>query len=137
MTYPYKIGINRCIRICNNENNPYFKTCLSDFTVKSLSLLSKEFIFKIISFHQSCNCDYLLDEKVYNNKQQFNKNKCRCKCLKIKKCKNGYSWNINNCRCEMKKIAKSISIEECDVEIDELKNISKNKTIKCNKIIKK
>ena len=30
--------------------------------------------------------------------------KCRCECLKIKKCKNGYSWNVNNCRCETKKI---------------------------------
>ena len=41
MTFPYKIGIDRCIGSCNNENNPYFKTCLPDsiknITVKSLN----------------------------------------------------------------------------------------------------
>ena len=43
MTFPYKIGIDRCIGSCNNENNPYFKVCLPNFikniTVKSLNLL--------------------------------------------------------------------------------------------------
>ena len=93
--------------------------------------------FKNISFH-SCKCGCLLDEKVCNNLQNFNKNKCRCECLKNKKCRNGYSWNVNNCRCE-KKIPKLISIEECDVETDEI-NSSDNKTIECKqlpKLIKK
>ena len=31
MTFPYKIGIDRCIGSCNNENNPYFKVCLPNF----------------------------------------------------------------------------------------------------------
>ena len=141
MTFPYKISIDRCIGSCNNENNPYFKTCLPDsiknITVKSLHLLSKEFIFKNISFHQNCKCDCLLDEKVFNNLQKFNKNKCRCECLRIK-CKNGYSWNVNNCRCEIKKFAKLIKSEtkECDIETDEIKNIPDNKTINCKKLIK-
>ena len=98
MTFPYKISINRCIGSCNNKNNPYFKTCLpnsiNNITVKSLDLLSKKYVFKNISFHQNCKCKCLLDEKVCNNLQKFNKNKCRCECLKIKKCKNGYSWNV-------------------------------------------
>ena len=42
MTFPCKIGIDGCIGSCNNENNPYFKTCLADsiknITVKSLNL---------------------------------------------------------------------------------------------------
>ena len=58
MTFPYKIGIDRCIGSCNNENNPYFKVCLPDriknIPVKSLDLLSKELIFKNISFHKTC-----------------------------------------------------------------------------------
>ena len=49
MTFPHKIGINRCIGSYNNENNPYFKTCLPDsiknITVKSLNILTKEFAF--------------------------------------------------------------------------------------------
>ena len=46
---------------------------------------------------------------IYKN---INKNKCRCECLRIKKCKNGYSWNVNNCGCEMRKFAKLINTEE-------------------------
>ena len=127
MNFPYKISINRCIGSCNIENEPYFKTCLPDIvkniTVKSLNLLTKEFVFKNITFHQNCKCDCLLDENVCNNLQKFNKNKCRCECLIVKTCKNGYSWNVNNFICEMKKLAKLISIEEYDVETDEIKDI--------------
>ena len=125
--FPYKTGTDRCIGSCNNENYPYFKTCLRDsvknITVKSLDLISRKFIFKNIIFHKSCKCGCLLDEKVCNNLQKFNKNKCRLECLKIKKCKNGYSWNVNNCRCEAKKFARLIDFEKCDFEADEIKDI--------------
>ena len=54
MTFPYKIGVDRSIGSCNNANNPYFKVCLPDsiknITVKSLNLLSKEFVLKKIVF---------------------------------------------------------------------------------------
>ena len=66
--------------------------------------------------------------------------KCRCECLKIKKCKTGYSRNVNNCICEMKKLARLIKserflkTEECDIETDK---IPENKTIKCKTLIKK
>ena len=50
MTFPYKIGGDRCTGSCNNENNPYFKVCLPDsiknITVKSLNLISREFVLK-------------------------------------------------------------------------------------------
>ena len=65
----------------------------------------KEKCFKNISFHPSCKCSCLLDEKVCNNLQKLNGDKCRCECLKIKKCDIGYSLNVNNCRCKMKKLA--------------------------------
>ena len=61
--------------------------------------------------------------------------KCRCECLKIKKCKIEYSWNVNNCRCEIKKLARLTQTEGCDIETDEIecktspKSIFKNKTI--------
>ena len=121
MTFPYKIGVDRFIGSCNNKNNPYYKICLPDIvkniTIKSFDLISQKNVLKTISFHQSCKCDCLLDEKVCNNKQ-----KCRCECLKIKKCKTGYSWNISNCRCELNKLPALIESErfpeeeECDVE---------------------
>ena len=108
MTFPYKIGVDRCIGSCNSKNNPYYKICLPDsiknISVKSLDLISQRLVFKNINFHKSCKCGCLLDEKVCSNLQKWNKNKCRLECLKIKNCYIGYSWNINNCRCEMKKI---------------------------------
>ena len=58
-------------------------------------------MFKNISFHKTCKCACLLDKKVCNNLQRWNGNKCRCECLKIKKCNIGYSWNVNNCRSEI------------------------------------
>ena len=123
MTYPYKIGVNRCIGSCNNKDNPYFKVCLPDsiknITVKSFDLISKKSVLKNNSFHHSCKCDCLLDEKDCNNLQRWNKNKCRCECLEIKNCGIGYSWNISNCRCELNKLAALIEEEKCDIETSE------------------
>ena len=56
-----------------------------------------------ISFHLSCKCGCLLDEKVCNNKQKWNKNKCRYECLEIKEFESGSFWNVVNGRCEFKK----------------------------------
>ena len=39
-----------------------------------------------------------LDPIVFNNKQKWNKNKCRCKCLFNKKCGNKF-WGRSNCKC--------------------------------------
>ena len=136
MTFSYKIKVDKCIGNCNDKDNPYFKVCLPDsaqnISVKSFGLFSKKSVLKNISFHQSCKCGCLLDKKVYNNLQKWNKVKCRCECLKIKDCDIGYSWNVNNCRCEMKKLAALIETEKCDVEADEItefKAFPKNKTI--------
>ena len=99
-------------------------------------------MFKNISFHKTCKCGCLLDEKVCNNLQRWNGNKCRCKRLKIKDCGIGYSWNVNNCRCEVKELAaltfeseRLLETEECDVEADEIKNVSACKAFSENKTI--
>ena len=98
--------------------------------MKSLDLISQRLVFKNISFHQSCKGRCLLDGKVFNNLQKWNGDKFRCEGSKIKKCSIGYSWNVNNCRCEMKKLAafieseRFLETEECDVETDEIKNVS-------------
>ena len=66
------------------------------------------------------NCDCLLDEKVCNNKQKWNKDKSRCECLKTKNCDNNSFWDVVNCRCELKKAAKLlVEEEECDVETND------------------
>ena len=145
MTFLYKIGVDRCIGSCSSKNNPYYKICLPDsiknISVRSSDLISQRLVFKNISFHKTCKCGSLLDEKVCNNLQRWNGNKCRCECLKIKKCNIVYSWNVNNCRCEMKKLAaliesgRFLETEECDVEVDEIKNVSECKAFPENKTI--
>ena len=145
MTFPYKIGVDRCIGSCTDKDNPYFKFCLPDsiknISVKSFDLISNKNVLKNISFHQSCKCGCLLDKKVCNNLQKWNKDKFRCECLKIKDCDIVYSWNVNNCRCEMKKLTalteseRFLETEECDVETDEIKNVSECKEFPKNKTI--
>ena len=143
MTFPYNIGVDRCIGSCNDKDNPFSKLCLPDsiknIGVKSSDLLPNKNVLKNISFHQTCKCGCLLDEKVCNNLQKWNKYKCRFKCLTIKDCDTGYSWNVNNCRCDMKKLAelteRFLGTEECDVETDEIKNVSECKSFPENKTI--
>ena len=60
MTFPHKIGVNRCVGSCNDVENPYFKVCLPDsiknISVESFDLISKKSVLRNISFHQSCKC---------------------------------------------------------------------------------
>ena len=130
MTFPYKIRVNRCVGSCNGKNNLYFNffspEIVKNISVKVLDLLSKKCVKKNVSFHNSCKCGCLLDEKVCNNKQKWNKEKCRCECLEIEECESGSFWNVVNCRCEFKKAAALIVEEQCDTETDD---ILQNRTI--------
>ena len=85
MTFAYKIKVDKCVGCCNDVENPYFKICSPDIVknigMKSFDLISRKSVLKNITFHKSCKCGCLLDEKVCNNKQKWNKEKCRCECL--------------------------------------------------------
>ena len=85
--FPNKIKINRCVGSCNDKDNPYFKVCAPDIvkniSLKVFDLITQKNVLKNITFHKSSKCDCLLDEKVCNNKQKWNKNKCRWECLEI------------------------------------------------------
>ena len=67
-----------------------------------------------------------LDAIVCNNKQQWNKNKCRCECKELIDkgiCDKGFIWNPSNCECECecrKKLADKL-IDECTETIEEVK----------------
>ena len=130
MTFPYKIKVDKCVGSCNDVGNLYFTVCLPDvvknISVKSLDLISGKNVLKNISFHQSCKCGCLLDQRVCNNKQKWNKDKCRCECLIKEKCSGNSFFNVINCSFEMKKMTALIKEEECDIETDE---IVKNKTV--------
>ena len=61
---------------------------------------------KQMIFHESFKCICRLHPVVCNNKQKWNKDKCRCECLVNKKCDDDFVWNISNCECEYKKSSK-------------------------------
>ena len=107
MTYPYHIKVNRCNGNCNNIPNPHSRLCIPDIvknvTVEIFDLILQQNKTKQIIFHESCKCICRLDPIVCNNKQNWNKEKCRCECLVNKKCDYDFIWNVSNCKCEYRK----------------------------------
>ena len=128
MTYPYSIKVNRCNGNCNNINNPYARVCvpniIKDITLNIFDLISWKNKTKQIKWHESCRCVCRLDPIVCNNKQKWNKDKCRCECLVNKKCDNKFFWNPSKCKCECKKKAAHLLTEECEEIIDNNKTLS-------------
>ena len=78
-----------------------------------------------IKWHKTCKCRCRLDPSVSNNKQRWNKNKCRCECKKLIDkgiSDKGFIWNPSNCECECDK--------SCDIgEYLDYKNCKCGKTI--------
>ena len=107
MTFPYDIKVNKRSDNCNNITNSYAKVCIPDIiknvTVKMFDLMTLTNKTKQVIFHESCKCICRLDPIVCNNKQRWNKNKCRCECLIDKKCDDDFVWKISNCECDYKK----------------------------------
>ena len=71
-------------------------------------LRTNETIF--IEWHEKCKCECRLDAIICNNKQQWNKNKCRCEFKELidkGMCYKGLIWNLSNCECECD--------ENCDI----------------------
>ena len=96
---------------------------------------------KNIKLHETCKSECRLDAIVCNNKQLWNKNKCRCECKELIDkgiCDKGFIWNPSNCECECnkscdfsefldykncicKKRLVNELIDECTETIDEVK----------------
>ena len=72
-----------------------------------------------IEWHEKCKCKCRLDGIVCNNKQRWNKNKCRCECKELIDkgiCDKGFIWNPSNCECECDKkcyIGEYLDYENC------------------------
>ena len=87
--YPFSIKVNRFNGNCNNISNQYSGVCVPDvvknITAKVFDLMSWKSKTKQIKWHESCKCVCRLDPTFCNNKQKWNKGKCRCECLINKK----------------------------------------------------
>ena len=85
--YPFSIKISKCSGNCNNFDNPYSKICVPDIikslNVKALNLMSRTNETRFIEWHEKCKCKCRLDAIVCNNKQRWNKNKCRYECKEL------------------------------------------------------
>ena len=92
---------------------------------------------------QTCKCKCRLDASVCNNKQRWNKDKCKRECKELIDkgiCDKGFIWNLSNCeykcdkscdigeyldyencRCRRRLVDKVV--EECTENIDEVKMV--------------
>ena len=108
--YPFSVKINKCSGNCNNINDPYARICVPDtvknLNVKVFNLMSRTNETRSIKWHETCKCICRLNEIICNNKQRWNKDKCRCECKKLTDkgvCDKGYIFNPSNCECECDK----------------------------------
>ena len=85
--YPFSIKICKCSGNCNDINDPYSTICVPDvlknLNIKVFSLMSGTNETRFIEWDERCKCECRLDAIVCNNKQRWNKNKCRCECKEL------------------------------------------------------
>ena len=108
--YPYSIKGNKCSGSCNNNNDLYSKLCVPDVAkntnVKVLNQMSRTNETRHIEWHKTCKCKCRLDTSSCNNKQCWNKDKCRFECKELSEteiCDKGFIWNPSNWECECDK----------------------------------
>ena len=72
-----------------------------------------------IKWYETCKCICRLNEVICNNKQRWNKDKCRCECKELIDkgvCDKGFIWNPSNCECGSDKscnISQYLDYSDC------------------------
>ena len=113
--YPLSIKVNKCGGDCNTINDPIAKLCVpdivKDMNIKVFNMLSRINETGKIVWHETCKCICHLTSAICNDKQEWNKNTCRCECKEdlVSKlvCDKGYMWNPNTCTCECDKYCET------------------------------
>ena len=121
--FSFSIKTSKCSGNCNNINNPYAKIFVPDVVKylndKVFNLMSRTNERRFIEWHETCKCKCRLDAIVCNNKQRWNKNKCRYECKELIDkgvCDKEFIWNLSNCECECDKtcdIGGYLDYENC------------------------
>ena len=79
--YPFSISVNKCSQSRNNINYLYAILCASDvvkkINIKVFNLMSRTNETRHREWHKTCKYECRLDASVCNNKQRWNKDKCR------------------------------------------------------------
>ena len=79
-----QVFVNKYSGSCNYINDSYAKLCVPDvvknINIKIFNLMSGINETRHVSWHETCTCKCRLDASVFNNKQRWNYDKCRCEC---------------------------------------------------------
>ena len=79
---------------------------IKNINVNVFNLMSRTNETRHIEWHETCKSKCRLDASVCNNKQHWNKDKCRCERKELIDkgiCDKGFIWNPSNCECECDK----------------------------------
>ena len=110
--YPYNVLVNKCSGSCNTLHDPIAKLCVPNI-VKRVNMKVYNFLMRLnetrnVLWDESCKCICKLNSLVFNSKQIWNSDTCRCDCNEdfagIISCDKGYTWNPSTCesQCDMR-----------------------------------
>ena len=94
--------------------NHMSKICVPKI-VKNVNMQVYNFLMRLnetrhVLWHESCKCICKLNSSVYNNKQIWNDDTCRCDCNEdfagTINCNKGYMWNPSTWECQCDKRCK-------------------------------
>ena len=106
--YPYNVLVNKCSRTCYALDDSMPKMCIPNI-IKRVNMKVYNFLMRLnetrnVLWHESCKCVCRLNSSVYNNKQIWNSDTCRCDCnedfASIISCDKGYTWKPSTCECQ-------------------------------------
>ena len=106
---------------------------------KAFNLMSRTNETRSIEWHETCKCECKFGENVCNNKQRWNKNKCRCECKELinKGVRNkGFVWNPSNVSVNVIKRVTLVNIQTIKI-INAEKSLSINQLMDVLKLLKK
>ena len=102
---------NKCRGNCNNINDSYARICAPDIVKKLNVKVSNLMVHNMaqtrhIKWQKTCKCICRLNGIIYNNKQRWNEDKCRCECKGLidkSVWDKGFIWNPSTCESECDK----------------------------------
>ena len=109
--FPFSIKTSKCSGSCNNINDPSMckivcSWCSKNINIKAFNLMSRTNETRHKNVHEICKCKCRLDASFCDNKQRYNKDKCRWECKKLIDkgiFHKGFIWNPSSCECECDK----------------------------------
>ena len=121
--FSFNIKTSKCSSSCNNINYQYGIICVPDvvknLNVKVFNLMSRTNETRFIEWHKTCICECKFGANGCNDKQHWNKDKCRCDCKELIDkgvCDKGFIWNPGNWECECDKacdVGEYLDYENC------------------------